>query len=438
MRKTVPRFNVYNRESENSEFVNYAPHNKNCYLIFGSWFNQDCLYGDTILESRNCIDCFCLEKSELSYEQVDCDRSYNCAHCQACSESSDSVFCFDCRGVRNCIGCWNLRNRENCIFNEPASKEEISTLRKQFSSWIFLQEFRTEFQRRKTERAIHKATTGANNENCTGDFLFQCKDVTFCFTVYRGQDIRYSSRVADQKDTADVEGAGNGELLYESMSTDFSYGCVGCTTCENLHNCFYCDLCFNCNDCFGCISLRRKQYCILNVQYTKEEYERTVSQLIALMRSTGEWCEFLPVTLSPFCYNETVANEHFPFTKEAVLQRKWQWKDPDPKQYMPQTFSTPDAISDVPDKISVEILGCGKCTKNYKITPQELSFYKEHRISVPRNCPDCRHMDRLNLRNPRKLWDRKCSQCERRISTSYAPDRPEIVYCEECYLMEVY
>ena len=33
---------------------------------------------------------------------------------------------------------------------------------------------------------------------------------------------------------------------------------------------------FNCNNCsnlFGCVDLKHKQYCILNKQYTKEEYE---------------------------------------------------------------------------------------------------------------------------------------------------------------------
>ena len=34
LQKRVPRFNVFNVDCENCEYVNYAPHNKNCYLIF--------------------------------------------------------------------------------------------------------------------------------------------------------------------------------------------------------------------------------------------------------------------------------------------------------------------------------------------------------------------------------------------------------------------
>jgi hypothetical protein len=32
-----------------------------------------------------------------------------------------------------------------------------------------------------------------------------------------------------------------------------------------------------------------KQYCILNKQYTKEEYEELVPKIIEHMKKTGEW-----------------------------------------------------------------------------------------------------------------------------------------------------
>ena len=44
----------------------------------------------------------------------------------------------------------------------------------------------------------------------------------------------------------------------------------------------------------------------------------------------------------------------------------------------------------------------------------------------------------LVLRNPRKLFDRKCDKCQIDMKTTYAPDRKEIVYCEKCYIWEVY
>lgn len=54
-------------------------------------------------------------------------------------------------------------------------------------------------------------------------------------------------------------------------------------------------------------------------------------------------------------------------------------------------------------------------------------------------CQNCRHYSRFAWRNPAKLWHRKCMKpgCTNEFETSYAPDRPEIIYCEGCYNNEV-
>jgi len=44
----------------------------------------------------------------------------------------------------------------------------------------------------------------------------------------------------------------------------------------------------------------------------------------------------------------------------------------------------------------------------------------------------------MNLRNPRKLYERNCDKCGEDIQTTYEPSRPETVYCEECYNKEIY
>ena len=35
--------------------------------------------------------------------------------------------------------------------------------------------------------------------------------------------------------------------------------------------------------------------------------------------SDGEWGEFFPASLSPFGYNETVANEYYPLSRDSVI-----------------------------------------------------------------------------------------------------------------------
>ena len=104
----------------------------------------------------------------------------------------------------------------------------------------------------------------------------------------------------------------------------------------------------------------------------------------------------------------------------------------------------PDHIKDVSDKILDETIGCVykgecscRCTTAFKITKQELDFYRIHNIPIPRFCHNCRHVKRVKNQSPMKLWDRTCAKCEKNIKTSYAPERPEIVYCEQCYNAEV-
>jgi hypothetical protein len=208
------------------------------------------------------------------------------------------------------------------------------------------------------------------------------------------------------------------------------------------HDCHYSFNCHSSKNLFACAGLRTSEYCILNKQYTKEEYERLVPKIIEKMRAAGEWGEFFPVFMSPFAYNETVAQEYFPLTKEEVLQRGWKWReqvDELPKvEKIISASQLPDSIDDVPDDILNWAVECEATKRPFRIIKQELDFYRQMRLPTPRLHPDERHRRRMALRNPRKLWKRQCMKCQIPIETTYAPDRPEIVYCEACFLKEVY
>ena len=68
----------------------------------------------------------------------------------------------------------------------------------------------------------------------------------------------------------------------------------------------------------------------------------------------------------------------------------------------------------------------------------ELKFYRTNNIPIPRFHPDVRHAHRLKISNPYILYDKKCDKCQVDIKTTYSPEQPEQVYCESCYLKEVY
>jgi len=62
------------------------------------------------------------------------------------------------------------------------------------------------------------------------------------------------------------------------------------------------------------------------------------------------------------------------------------------------------------------------------------TYYRQMRLPPPRQSFLERHKSRLALRNPRKLWDRRCDKCTKPITTTYDSARPEQVYCEDCFL----
>ena len=272
------------------------------------------------------------------------------------------------------------------------------------------------------------------------DHLFHCRDVVG-YACTNAEHCRWVERSDGPIWCYDQVQSGTPQWCLECITVDHGNLTHFSLFCNQARSTLYSDNCLSSEHLFGCISLRRKKYCVLNQEYTREEYERVASQIIERMRSAGEWGEFFPIAYSPFGYNETNAQEFYPLGRDEVLGRGWTWQDQLPFTTGKETLTSkavPDRIDDVPDSLCQEILACARCRRNYRLVAQELKFYKVMDIPVPTKCPDCRNIERLARRNPQKLWTRPCGKCSKEMQTSYAPERPEIVYCEECYLKEVY
>ena len=132
------------------------------------------------------------------------------------------------------------------------------------------------------------------------------------------------------KECYDLNNCAESELCYEGpMIAGFKN--IFCHLMPYGDNNFYSENLENCSYCFGCIALKRKEYCILNKQYTQEEYEELVPKIIQNMQkerpamnrseATGSWGEFFPIEFAPYSYNETVAQEYFPLSKEEILRQ---------------------------------------------------------------------------------------------------------------------
>lgn len=440
----VPRPSLFTgyEFDENSEYTNHAGKNKDCYLIFDSDENRECYYSYSINSCVNCSDCFRVRRSELCYECVDCVRCYASSFLQDCDNCTESLFLKNCTGCSHCILCSNLKNKEYYIENKPVSKEEFERVRALLTSASSLAQTREHFVA-FVKSFPQKYMHGLQNENVVGDYLVQCKNAEICFDSENLWDCRYTYQAfMPLKNCMDIHECGDGELLYECSVA--GYGAHASLFCSHMlaqfSNLLYCSLCPHSKDCFGCIGLRRQQYCILNMQYTKEEYERLVPRLIEHMRGTKEWGEFFPVTCSTYAYNESLAFDYYPMTKEEVTGRGWSWLEERGVRATKgtPTDSMPETIEETSDDCTKQVYLCSSTGKDFKIIPQEVRLYRQLHVPLPRASFFARHKARMALRNPRKLFARQCANCSKDIQTTYAPERPEKVLCERCYLETVY
>jgi hypothetical protein len=297
--------------------------------------------------------------------------------------------------------------------------------------------------------------------NSLGDIISDSKNVQNCFILKSAENCKYINLAVGCKDSYDMATGGELSECYEDITCDHSNRNFFGIFSWKSQNVQYTQHCHNCSHVFGCVGLQNKSYCIFNKQYTKEEYEKIVPKIIEQMNNMPyvdkkgniyKYGEFYPSELSYFGYNETVAQEQFPLSKKDALVVGYNWQDNIQRTSSKETLpfeNIPESINEVDESILNEILVCIDCSRNYKIVPNELIFYKKMLIPIPRRCFYCRHVNRIKRRNPFQLWGRTCmckkenhfhgqKDCDVEFQTSYAPDRPEIVYCEKCYQAEIY
>ena len=465
MRK-VPHQNlvVSYKTLENTNFTNMNHYLKNCYYIFNADYDESCMFGEELEHCTECIDTTMAEKTQIAYESVNCNKCYDIYYSVDCESSHDVWFSKNLVGCSNCIGCVNLRNQQYYIFNEKYSTEDYEKKLEELNLGLY--STIKDLEKKAQELWLlypNKYMHGIQNLKSAGDYVYNSKYVQDSFIVKESEYCKHCMWLINKgnKECYDFTQFGeNTERVYEALVCGNNVNeIIGGVNVIESREINYSMFCFNnCSNLFGCVGMRSKKYCILNKQYTKEEYEELVPKIIEHMKTmpyvdkkgrTYVYGDFFPTEISQFSYNETSAQEFFPLTEEEALNLGFSWKEPKERNYKitikPEDL--PDDIKEVKEDITSQIVGCeheGKCkeqcTTAFKITASELQFYKAHSLPLPRLCPNCRHYQRVLKRNPNKLWHRSCMKegCENEFETSYSPDRKEIIYCEKCYQQEVY
>jgi hypothetical protein len=457
----------------NSDYSNNISDAKNAYLCFAGLMIENSAYIINSDSIKDCFDMYHTRNAELCYDGFMVDESYQVFFSINCESSFDLWFCKNMMGCNNCFGCINLRKKSYCIFNQQVTKEEYQKFMEEFLSGSFktisgMKEKAHSFWLKFPERF----NIGFKNVNCSGEHIQDSRNARKCFDVHDGQDIKYCQMVTDISDAHDITNSKDSSLVYENSmvalganNIKFSNKCT-----KNVSSIYYSIFCSGSHNLFGCISLRNKQYCILNKQYTKEEYEELVPKIIQHMNDMPyidkmgrvyKYGEFFPPEFSPFAYNETIAQDFFPLSKEEIEKQGFLYREFPITEYQITILAKdlPDDIKDVSDDIVKESIECLECKRAYRIIPMELSFYRRIILPLPRYCYRCRFNHLFKFVNPPKFWKRTCEcmgtqsknglyqnqyphthaeqPCGLEVQTSYAPQKPEIIYCEKCYQEEV-
>ena len=438
----------------NSEYCNGASWLRNCYLTFWADYAENVTHSSIILQLKDSSDCMRARESELCYNSLGINKCYQTFFSEECDACTDVWFSRNCYNCTNCIGCANLRGESYCIFNQKYSKEDYALKIKELGldSWNKLKELKKSARTFWLTKPYRSYTGNSMNLNVTGEYVFESKnsqDLYLCTSVEDSRYVQFVT-VPTARDCYDYSGWGaNVDLIYEAHSTGekasnikFSNSCY-----PDSMNIEYSMWSSACKNVFGCVNLKRKSYCILNKEYSKEEYEKLKVQIIEDMKRNPyldemdrvwSYGEFYPIKLNLFGYNESDAMKFFPKTKEEALSMGYMWHEADQSEYKitMDTTELPETINQISESILSEIIKCEECGRGYKIGPLELNLLKKMNLPIPHSCPKCRQKTHFSRLNPIHLWKRNCAKCNIEISTAFAPERQEIIYCESCYQQE--
>ncbi|MDD5770355.1 MAG: hypothetical protein PHE25_05285 [Candidatus Gracilibacteria bacterium] len=391
--------------NENSEFADCIFGGKNVYLSTVVGINsENILYSAfSYVSIKNVFNSVLVtDNSENIYWSTMITNSFNIFYSKNISNSSNIWFSTNLIGCSNCIGCNLLENKSYCIGNKEYSKENFEKYKKEI-----LKE-KNDFL--KNYKLSNHDFTNYGSVNVKGKGLFFCDNVEngyFFKRLKNGRNVLIGtggSGVENYYDCIDVgseaydfygvTSAGNGNNLYMSSEVGWDSYIYYSLDLES------------CSFCLGCIGLKNKSFCILNKQYSKEEWYELANKIFSQMEADGILGDFFPGELNPFYFNDTMAYLiDDSFTKDEVISDGYMWRDEKIKVDIPENAEIVETKnlssfqgfdSNGNWQINPEIMKKVIQDENgniYKIVPMEYEFLMKHGLPLP----EIHWLDRIKL-----------------------------------------
>jgi hypothetical protein len=435
--------------STNCMYTNDFAMGKDCYLVVKAWKLENVMYSFYVVNGRELVDVHTsFGKDEANYETINTEHCYRCRFVFDSRSCSNCSFCFDCRNCSDCFMCTGLRGKSYCYKNQEVGKEEYEKILAEYALHTYAGQERAKKEFEEYSMAHpRKALRMTNCTNSLGDLLTNCNDCKYCYLMLKSEHCKFDNYADGAKDSYDTDAGGGSELVYQSDLPAFSSNIVGCYSAWHCQDSAYISQSYRSKNCFGCNGLKDASFCILNKQYTKDEYVVMLEKIrqhmidmpyIDAKGNRYSYGDYLPLELSLFPYEETEAQVLYPLSPDEIAEAGYaRASQPADEEigYTIQAQELPDSIDDVDASILGEvILSLGG--KRYRLTEQELTFYKKYRIPLPRESFHERHVRRHARAGSFRLYLRKSDKSGVEITSSYPPGGFEKVWSVEEYKQE--
>ncbi|MDD3302360.1 MAG: hypothetical protein PHN31_02310 [Candidatus Gracilibacteria bacterium] len=352
--------------NENTEFADTIFMSKKVYLGFIIINNcENIMYSISVKD--NCNDVInglsVWNGSSIVYQSAGILKGFKIFYSRYIINSNNIWFSSNLIGCEECIFCSNLENKKYYINNKEFEKTQYFIQKEIIlkDKYNFIDFFNN----------VDKKGENLLSDNVIGNYIINSSNVNngyFCSNVRNGKNIFLVGGMDNNTNIYDAFTAGSpyGDDLYGVM------GVSGNNIYNSAHiiessNIFYSYFLNSCSYCLGCIGLKNKQYCILNQQYTKEDWEIEVLKIFKKMEEEGILGNFFPGTINPFYFNDTISGLIGGFKKEEVKDKGYMWRDKMIKVDVPKGTE----IIKVDDLINYE--GYDE-NENWFINPKILKF----------------------------------------------------------------
>jgi len=386
LQSLVPRPHMLWLNNENCDYCDDARDCKNCYLAISMLECENLFYSYRNIKCNNSSDLvFCFD-SDLCYSLINCKKCYKVYYWLNVENSSVSKFLYDCKNVKNCFMCWNLRTKEYCILNKQYTKEEYEKKLWEINFWSRkeIKKLEKHFLEQIQQKALHRANVNINTENVIWNFVYDSKNCMNISLYQNSQNTINSIRWYQDNDCMFSVWLLDSNLCYNVCQWGYLYNVKFSSYCTRCKDSEYLDNCIDCNNCFWCVWLKNKEYCILNKQYSKENYFENVKKIKDKMIKEEEYWRFFPYNMAYSWYNTTLARFYYPEIKENIIKMWWFWEDEQDENNLEDWYDLPDDIKDIPNNLFSKTIICEKTWKPFNYINQIIEFHKNNTIALPK------------------------------------------------------